>query len=77
MWKVKTETKEEVVETTETKEEVKSSFPKVYIHNSGDCELMFWKSKFSKWKVIIANLEEETKLKGTLDYQYWFIKEEV
>lgn len=83
MWKNKVETKLEVEtpnEEVETKLEVetkKSSFPKVYIHKSSDCELMFWKSKFSKWKVIINDLEEETKLKGTLDYQYWFIKEEV
>jgi len=74
MWKKKVETKEEIVEETiETKEETKSDFPKVYIHKDKNSELMFWKSKFSKWKVIITNLEEENKLKGTLDFQYWFI----
>ncbi len=48
-------------------------FPKIYIHKDNNSELMFWNSKFSKWKVIITDLEQENKLKGTLDYQYWFI----
>lgn len=74
MWKKKVETKEEIVEETiETKEETTSDFPKVYIHKDKDSELMFWNSKFSRWKVIITNLQEENKLKGTLDFQYWFI----
>jgi uncharacterized cupin superfamily protein len=66
MWKNKVET--EIVETPKVEE-----FPKKYIHKDNNTELMFWNSKFSRWKVIITDLEQENILKGTLDYQYWFI----
>lgn len=78
MWKNKevVETTE-TLETTETKEvETKGNYPKTYIHKDKESELMFWNTKFTRWEVEV-NKEQEESLFKTLDYQYWFIKEEV